>query len=272
VVQTPARWWRDLGRRGALLSTLSTLTFLAVVVAVVLSAPGTSRVADAFFAPHGFSASLPSVASGFLINVEMMLVAETIVLVSALVIAVVRSIPGPVFAPLRVVAIVYTDLFRGVPMIIVIFMVGLGLPGLQLSFVSHQSLFVYGVTALVLVYSAYVAELYRAGIDSVHPSQMAAARSLGLSEWKSMRYVILPQAVRRVIPPLLNDFVALQKDTALISLIGVVEAARAAENYAAQTYNFTGYTVAALLFLVLTIPLARLTDVLIARDRVRTGG
>jgi polar amino acid transport system permease protein len=189
--------------------------------------------------------------------------------VIGLAVAVIRSLPGPVLAPLRLVALIYTDVFRGVPLILVIFMVGLGLPALRLDFISDRPVFTYGVVSLVLVYSAYVAEVYRAGIDSVHPSQAAGARSLGLTQWQSMRFVILPQAVRRVIPPLLNDFIGLQKDTALVGLLGLVEVARAAENYAASTFNFTGYTMAALLFVAITIPLARTTDWLIERDRRR---
>jgi polar amino acid transport system permease protein len=207
--------------------------------------------------------------------VKLMLIAEALVLGFALAIAVVRSLPGPVLAPLRLVALVYTDVFRGVPLILVVFIVGLGVPGLQLSFISEQSVFTYGVVALVLVYSAYVAEVYRAGIDSVHSSQLAGARSLGLSQWQAMRHVVLPQAIRRVIPPLLNDFIGLQKDTALVGLLGLVEVARAAENYASETFNFAGYTMAALLFIAVTIPLARATDYLIERDRRRmraTGG
>jgi polar amino acid transport system permease protein len=165
--------------------------------------------------------------------------------------------------------------FRGIPLLLVVFMVGFGLPALQLAVISDQSVFTYGVIALVLVYSAYVAEVYRSGIDSVHPSQSAGARSLGLTQWQAMRFVVLPQAVRRVIPPLLNDFIGLQKDTALVSVLGLVEAARAAEQYASTTFNFTGYTMAALLFIAITIPLARVTDWLIERDRRRmaaTGG
>jgi polar amino acid transport system permease protein len=174
-----------------------------------------------------------------------------------------------VLAPLRLVALVYTDVFRGIPLILVVFIVGLGVPGLQIEFISELSVFTYGVIALVLVYSAYVAEVYRAGIESVHPSQLAGARSLGLSQWQSMRHVVLPQAIRRVIPPLLNDFIGLQKDTALVGLLGLVEVARAAENYASETFNFAGYTMAALLFIAVTIPLARATDWLIERDRRR---
>ena len=198
-----------------------------------------------------------------------MLVAEAFVLVLGLLVAVIRSLPGPVLAPLRIVALIYTDVFRAVPLILVIFMVGFGLPALRLDFISDRSVFTYGVIALVLVYSAYVAEVYRAGIDSVHPSQAAGARSLGLTQLQSMRFVILPQAIRRVIPPLLNDFIGLQKDTALVGLLGLVEVARAAENFSAETFNFTGYTMAALLFIAVTIPLARTTDFLINRDRRR---
>src|SRR4029453_8531163 len=194
---------------------------------------------------------------------------EAIVLVFALAIAVVRSLPGPVLAPLRIVALIYTDVFRGVPLILVFFIVVLGTPGLQLSFISEQSVFPYGVVALVLVYSAYVAEVYRAGIDSVHASQLAAARSLGLSRWQTLRFVVIPTAVRRVIPPLLNDFIGLQKDTALVASIGVVEAFRTAQIDSSATFNFTPYVATALLFVVITIPLARFTDALIARDRRR---
>jgi polar amino acid transport system permease protein len=186
------------------------------------------------------------------------------VLVFALAIAIVRGLPGRGAAPLRGLAVVYTDLFRGTPLILVAYLVGFGLPGLQLKVISTQSNFVYGVLALTLVYTAYVTEVYRAGIESVHPSQRMAARSLGLSYAQALRYVIVPQAVRRVIPPLLNDFVGLQKDTALIAVIGVTEAALQAQNFSNKYYNFTAYVVAAVFFVFLTIPLARFTDHLIA--------
>nr|MBA2601313.1 amino acid ABC transporter permease [Actinomycetota bacterium] len=199
----------------------------------------------------------------------MFMIAEAIILVLALVIALVRGVPGPVFFPFRAVAVVYTDIFRGVPLILVLYMIGFGVPGLGLGYVSTRSDITYGIIALVLVYSAYVAEVYRAGIDSVHQSQTAAARSLGLSRWQSMRFVVLPQAVRRVIPPLLNDFIGLQKDTALVSVLGSIEAARAAQIYGAEQFNYSAYVVAALLFVLVTIPLARFTDHLIARDRRR---
>jgi polar amino acid transport system permease protein len=184
------------------------------------------------------------------------------------VIAVLRSLPGPVFFPLRALAIVYADFFRGVPTILVISMLGFGVPGLQIAGVPTSIVF-WGIVALVLVYSAYVSEVYRAGIESVHPSQEAAARSLGLTRGQTLRKVILPQAVRRVIPPLLNDFIGLQKDTALVGFLGALEAFNTAQINSNATFNFTFYLVAAVLFVAITIPLARFTDWLIARDRRR---
>ena len=256
-------------RRNAIISTVSTVVFFAAVAGLIAASPGINKVVESFFSVTGFEESFGPVSTGFWINVKLMLISEALVLVLGLAVAVIRSLPGPVMAPLRLVALIYTDVFRGVPLILVIFIVGLGLPALQLDFISTQSVFVYGVVSLVLVYSAYVAEVYRAGIDSVHPSQLAGARSLGLTQWQAMRFVILPQAIRRVIPPLLNDFIGLQKDTALVYLLGIIEVARAAENYASETFNFTGYTMAALLFIAVTIPLARTTDWLIERDRRR---
>ena len=227
------------------------------------------RVLDAFFSPQSFRVALPDVWAGFQVNLKMMVVAEALVLVLALGIAIVRGLPGPAAAPLRGLAIVYTDVFRGTPLILVAFLVGFGLPGLELSVVSSQSNFVYGVIALTLVYTAYVTEVYRAGIESVHGSQRMAARSLGLTYWQAMRYVVVPQAVRRVVPPLLNDFVGLQKDTALVAVIGVTEAALQAQNFSNKNFNFTSYVVAAVFFIFLTIPLARFTDHLIAQRERR---
>jgi polar amino acid transport system permease protein len=263
---------RGSRRRNAIISTVSTVVFFAIIIGAIAASPGADKVIDSFFSKTGFEDSFEPIVKGFWLNVKLMLVGEAFVLVLGLLVAVVRSLPGPVLAPLRLVALIYTDVFRAVPLILVIFMVGFGLPALQLDFISDRSVFTYGVIALVLVYSAYVAEVYRAGIDSVHPSQSAGARSLGLTQFQSMRFVILPQAIRRVIPPLLNDFICLQKDTALVGLLGLVEVARAAENYSAETFNFTGYTMAALLFIAITIPLARTTDFLINRDRRRMAG
>jgi polar amino acid transport system permease protein len=200
------------------------------------------------------------------VNVQLFVAAEILVLIIGLGLAIVRSLPGPVFLPLRILATIYTDVFRSIPGILVIFVIGFGIPGLGLVDPKTPQL-IYGLVALTLVYSAYVSEVYRAGIESVHPSQDAAARSLGLSRWQSLRHVVIPQAVRRVIPPLLNDFIGLQKDTVLVSFIGVVELFRTAQIKQFAAFNFTPYIVVGLVFLILTIPLTRLTDALIARDR-----
>jgi polar amino acid transport system permease protein len=221
------------------------------------------EVLQKFFSPHSFRVAFPDVWSGFQLNLKLMVVSEILVLILALAIAVVRGLPGRGAAPFRALAIVYTDVFRGTPLILVAFLVGFGVPGLNISGISTLSNFTYGVIALTLVYTAYVTEVYRAGIESVHPSQRMAARSLGLTYWQSMRYVVIPQAVRRVIPPLLNDFVGLQKDTALVTVIGVAEAAQQAQQFSQNNFNFTSYVVAAVLFILLTIPLARFTDHLI---------
>jgi polar amino acid transport system permease protein len=272
---SPGRGSKMLGGRAVLVSSVSTVLFFAVIAAIVVLAPGSEVVAERFFDPFHLRQSFlgtesePSVARAFLLNVYIFTISEVLILVLALVIAVVRQIPGPVFFPFRMVAVAYTDLFRGIPLILVLYIIGFGVPGLGLAFFSYLSDVTYGIIALVLVYSAYVAEVYRAGIESVHESQNAAARSLGLSRWQSLRFVVLPQAVRRVIPPLLNDFIGLQKDTALVSVLGSIEAARAAQIYGASQFNYASYVVAALLFVLITIPLARFTDRLIARDKRR---
>ncbi len=191
-----------------------------------------------------------------------------IILAFALFIAVLRSLPGPVFFPVRLLAIAYADFFRGIPTILLIYILGFGVPGLQLAGVPNGEFF-WGTVALVLVYTAYVSEVYRAGIESVHPSQNAAGRSLGLTHGQSLRYVIVPQAVRRVIPPLLNDFIGLQKDTALVALLGLVETFRQSQIDVAGDFNFTPYLATALMFLLITIPMTRFTDWLISRDRRR---
>jgi polar amino acid transport system permease protein len=246
---------------------ISTVVFFTILVVAVINSPGWPAVREAFLNAQRFKEAFPGILRAFRLNVELFLVAEVFILVLALFIAILRSLPGAVFFPIRALAIIYTDLFRGIPTILVIYILGFGAPPLGTGV--PQSPFFWAVVALVLVYSAYVAEVYRAGIESVHESQIAAARSLGLSRWQSMRFVVLPQAVRRVIPPLLNDFVGLQKDTALVASIGVVEAFRQAQIDSASTFNFTPYLATALLFVVITIPLARFTDALIARGRQR---
>ena len=224
------------------------------------------QVLHAFFNLHSFTLAMPDVWAGFR---RLLVMAEVLVLVFALAVAVVRGLPGRGANPLRALAILYTDFFRGTPIIIVAFFVGFGLPGLQIGYISRLSATTYGIITLTLVYTAYVTEVYRAGIESVHASQRAAGRSLGLSYGQTMWHVIIPQAVRRVIPPLLNDFIGLQKDTALVAIAGPVEAFRQAQIAESANFNFTPYLCASLLFLLLTIPLARFTDWLIERDRRR---
>ena len=253
---------------GLVVAALSTLVVFGVIGGIIVNSPGWPRVQQSFFSAEHFYASLPSILNALLKNIQLFLIAEFLILVGALVLAVMRSLPGPIFFPFRLSAVVYVDLFRGVPSILVIYLLGFGVPGLRLPGVTGDP-FVWGLVALVLVWSAYVSEVYRAGIESIHPSQDAAARSLGLSRLQSLRNVVLPQAVRRVIPPLLNDFIGLQKDTALIGFIGVIEIFRRTQIEAGGAFNFTPYVVTGLVFLALTIPMARFVDWLAARDRRR---
>ena len=243
------------------------MVFGAIAI-VVVSSPGWDAVRASFFYWPEFRESLPEIAEAFKTNVKLFLIAEVLILVFALFLAVLRGLPGPAFFPLRLLSAAYTDVFRGIPTILLIYLLGFGVPALALTGVPRSEFF-WGLMALVLVYSAYVAEVYRAGIESIHPSQEAAARSLGLTRGQALRHVVVPQAVRRVIPPLLNDFIGLQKDTALVALLGLVEAFRRSQIEVAGSFNFTPYLATALLFLVLTIPLTRLADWLIARNRRR---
>jgi len=237
-------------------------------VLIVTRAPGWDRFKAYFFDWGIYKDSFPEILHAFWLNVKLFLLAEAIILPAALVLAMLRNLPGPVFFPIRALAIVYADLFRGLPTILVILMLGTGMPALGISWMPDSQFF-WATVALVLVYTAYVSEVYRAGIESVHPSQQAAARSLGLSHGQALRFVIVPQALRRVVPPLLNDFIGLQKDTALVGTLGLVEALKQAQIDEAATFNGTPYLVAATLFVALTIPLARFTDWLVARDRRR---
>jgi polar amino acid transport system permease protein len=259
--------WQGEGAVGVAIAVASAIVFFGVLGWLIVHSAGWPAVKESFFNGEVFKESFPKVLRAFVRNVALFMTAEAVVLVFALFLAVLRSLPGPVFFPVRALAIVYIDLFRGIPTILVIYLLGLGAPPLGEGVPSSP--FFWGVVSLVLVYSAYVAEVYRAGIESIHPSQVAAARALGLSRWKSLRHVVIPQAVRRVIPPLLNDFIGLQKDTALVASIGVIESFRTAQIESARTFNFTPYVCTALLFILLTIPLARFTDVLIARERRR---
>ena len=256
------------GARGVAIALLSTAVFVTVVIVAVTQSAGWPEVKRSFFDGGDISSSFPDIARAFVLNVKIFLVCEVCILILALVIAVLRSLPGPVFFPLRALAVVYADLARGVPTILVIALLGFGAPALQLTGVPRSRVFWAGI-GLILVYSGYVSEVYRAGIESVHPSQEAAAHSLGLSRFQALRRVILPQAIRRVIPPLLNDFIGLQKDTALVGTLGVVEAFNQSQIYSNATFTYGSYLAAAALFVAITIPLARFTDWLIARDRRR---
>jgi polar amino acid transport system permease protein len=270
LAQERRAYRRSRARRSTLVALGSTLVFAAAVAFGVTSSPGWPRVQETFFDLEVGWSALPAVLSGLWLNVRVLVVAELGILVLGLGIAVLRTLRGPVFFPLRALATGYVDLFRGVPLLIALYLVGFGLPALRLQGVPTD-VAVLGTITLILVYSAYVAEVFRAGIESVHPSQRAAARSLGLTHRQSMRLVILPQAVRRVLPPLLNDFVALQKDVGLISVLGAVDAIRAAQIASARTFNFTPYVVAALLFVLLAIPTGRIADTVATRAARRQG-
>jgi polar amino acid transport system permease protein len=259
---------RSDGRRAVLVAFVSTVVVFGLLGLVVINSSGWPLVQRSFLNFDKFADSWPRQVDAVVVNVQLFFWAEAFILPLALLIAVLRSLPGPVFFPVRLLATIYTDLFRGVPGVLVIFVLGFGVPTLAIEGVPNDPFF-WGVVSLTLLYSAYVAEVYRAGIESVHPSQDAAARSLGLTHVQALRYVIVPQAVRRVIPPLLNDFIGLQKDTALVSFIGVVEVFRQAQIDESASFNFTPFLVTAVLFLIFTVPLARLTDWLVSRDRRR---
>jgi len=255
-------------RRGIVIAIVSTVVVFSVLGYAIVSSAGWPRVQQSFFDPETFDESLPRVTAAFWVNVQLFLLAEVLVLVLGLVLAVLRSLPGAALAPIRLLATAYVDLFRALPGILVVSMLGFGIPALDIEGVPNDEFF-WALVALTLLYSAYVSEVYRAGIDSIHPSQAAAARSLGLSQLQAMRFVVLPQAVRRVVPPLLNDFIGLQKDTALVSVLGVVEVFRAAQIRQAATFNNTPYVITAVIFILLTIPMARLVDWLVRREQRR---
>ena len=260
---------RQEGARGVLIAVVSTFVVAAAIAFAVSRSPNWPAVKEAFFNGEEFRSSFPDIAAKFIRNVEYFMIAEGFILAFALLLAVMRSLSGPVFFPIRALSILYTDLFRGIPTILVVYLLGFGVPSLSLTGVPSSATF-WAVVALILSYSAYVAEVYRAGIESVHPSQAAAARSLGLSRWKTFRFVVIPQAVRRVVPPLLNDFVGLQKDTALVAFVVVVpEAFQEAQIIQNADFNFTPLLAAALLFLLVTIPMTRLVDWLVSRQRRR---
>lgn len=257
-------------RRNLAISGISTALVLGVLVGVILASPGWPAVKKSFFDRDFAMEVLPDIVQGLKLTVLLFLTAEPVILVIGLVLAVVRSLTSPIFTPLRLVAIVYADVIRGIPTILLVLLFGFGMPTLNLQGLPDDPLF-WGWFALVVSYSAYVAEVLRAGLESVHPSQRAAARALGLNQLQSLRFVVVPQAVRRVIPPLLNDFIALQKDTALIAILGAgIEMTRAAQIPALRDFNYTPLVVAAILYVLLTVPLARYADWMLARQRARS--
>jgi polar amino acid transport system permease protein len=259
---------RRKARRDAVVASISTVVVFAVLGYLISATPGWSAVKETFFNWDEAVAAWPTLVKAFALNIKIFLIAEVCILILALLIALGRGLRSPVALPVRIMCTVYVDFFRGVPTILVILLLGFGVPALQLKGVTNSPV-VWGTVALILSYTAYVAEVYRAGIESIHPSQRAAARSLGLSSLQTTRYVVLPQAVRRVVPPLLNDFIALQKETALVSLLGPIEILRAAQISASANFNYTAYVVAALFFVAITLPLTRLTDWLQKRDARR---
>jgi polar amino acid transport system permease protein len=244
--------------RSVLVAAVSTAVVGVALVVAVTGSPGWDRVRSSFLSWPIARESFPAVLEGLWLNIRMLVVCAILALAVGLLVAVLRTLRGPVFFPVRALAAGYTYLFRGIPLIIVIYLFAFGIPGLRLK--GTPDVYVLGGAALVITYGAYLAEVFRAGIESVHPSQLAAARSLGLTYRQTMRHVVLPQAVRRVAPPLLNDTVALQKDVGLVSLAGPIDAVRAAQISTAENFNYTPYIVAAVLFVLLALPLIAVTD------------
>ena len=263
-------WRRRQTIRSVLIAAASTLVLGVALVFAVTGAPGWDRVRQSFFDPSIALDALPAVLDGLWLNVRLLVFCALGSLALGLLIALLRTLRGPVFFPVRALAVSYTYTFRGLPLIIVLYVMTLGVPGLRLQ--GMPSVLVLGGAALVLTYSGYIAEVFRAGIESVHPSQVAAARSLGLTYRQAMRHVVLPQAVRRVAPPLLNDTVALQKDVGLVSLAGPIDAVRAAQIATAEHFNYTPYIVAGVLFVLLAIPLITVTDWVTLRAARRQAG
>ena len=267
VEQERRLYRRQRGRRSVAVSVVSTLVVVVLLYFGVVNTPGWAAVQQSFFDPQTAVDSFPAILAGLWLNVRILFFASIGVAVFGTLLAVVRGLRSPVFFPLRMLATGYTDLFRGLPLIIVLYLVGFGIPGLGIF--PRQPPEVWGTIAIVLTYSSYVAEVLRAGMEAVHPSQRLAARSLGLSHAKTLRLVVLPQAVRKVTPALMNDFVSMQKDVGLVSILGAVDAVRSAQIAQAETYNFTPYLVAGLLFVVISLPLIRVTDAIARRQQQR---
>jgi len=246
-------------QRSALIAALSSFLVLGTLVLVIVTSPGWVTLRNTFFKWAYGVEVLPKIILGFGTNAMLTVIAGTSVALIGLAIALLRTSRSPALTPFRFLATVYVDVFRGIPMLLVILLVGFGIPALQIKGLTNNVL-VLGTIAVIITYSAYVAEVIRSGILTVHPSQRAAARSLGLSNAQTLRHVVMPQAIKRVTPPLLNDLVALIKDTGLVSILGVTDAVRAAQIQTAKTFNYTPYVMAAIIFLLVTIPLTRFTD------------
>ena len=259
---------RKISRKQFTIAGISSVLVLGALYALIITSPGWQVVKETFFDLDYGREVLPTVLRGLVVNIQLSFIGGFFIAVIALVLALIRTTKSPALTPFRFLATAYVDIFRGAPLLLIILLVGFGVPALRLAGLT-SNVIVLGTVAVVLTYSAYVAEVIRSGIMSIHPSQRAAARSLGLTSGQTMRFVVLPQAIKRVIPPLLNDFVSLLKDTGLVSILGVTDAVRAAQINASRTFNYTPYVVSAILFLLITIPLTRYIDRVIRRSSAK---
>ena len=259
---------RQISRKQFTIAGISSVLVLGVLYTLIITSPGWQVVKETFFDLDYGREVLPTVLRGLVVNIQLSFIGGFFIAVIALALALIRTTKSPALTPFRFLATAYVDIFRGAPLLLIILLVGFGVPALRLAGLT-SNVIVLGTVAVVLTYSAYVAEVIRSGIMSIHPSQRAAARSLGLTSGQTMRFVVLPQAIKRVIPPLLNDFVSLLKDTGLVSILGVTDAVRAAQINASRTFNYTPYVVSAILFLLITIPLTRYIDRVIRRSSAK---
>ena len=259
---------RQISRKQFTIAGISSVLVLGALYTLTITSPGWQVVKETFFDLDYGREVLPTVLRGLIVNIQLSFIGGFFIAVIALSLALIRTTKSAALTPFRFLATAYVDIFRGAPLLLIILLVGFGVPALRVAGLT-SNVIVLGTVAVVLTYSAYVAEVIRSGIMSIHPSQRAAARSLGLTSGQTMRFVVLPQAIKRVIPPLLNDFVSLLKDTGLVSILGVTDAVRAAQINASRTFNYTPYVVSAILFLLITIPLTRYIDRVIRRSSAK---